>query len=85
MSDLLSHLFTKFNSTINDTNVNQSMNIPKSNKLYDKSMYIIIVNKSYKDILLTQDELSFMETLPSKKLEIILNINRNNRSCDAKS
>lgn len=51
----------------------------------DKSMYITIVNKSYKDIQLTQDELSFLKTLPSKKLEIILNINRNNRAYDKTS
>ena len=57
----------------------------KTIKPCDTSMYITIVNKSYKDIQLTQDELIFLETLPSKKLDIILNINRNNRACDAKS
>ena len=85
MSDLLSHLFTTFNIMVDDDdkNINQRVNSPKSNK-HEKSKYITIINKSYKDILLTPDELSFLETLPSKKLEIILNINRNNRSCDAK-
>lgn len=78
MSDLLRYLFTKSNTIVDDTPT-------KSNKLYDKSMYIKIVNKSYKDILLTPDELFFLKTLPSKKLEIILNINRNNRACDKSS
>lgn len=75
MSHLLRYLF---NSTVDDTP-------SKSKKQYDKSVYITIVNKSYKDIQLTQDELIFLETLPSKKLDIILNINRNNRACDVKS
>jgi hypothetical protein len=80
MSVLFSHLFN--NSIIPD---NQSTDIPKSKKLYDKSMYITIVNKSYKDILLTPDELSFLETIPPKKLGIIVNINRNNRLYDKTS
>ena len=54
----------------------------KSKKTYDTSKYITILNKSYKDILLTPDEMSFLETIPRKKLNIILNINRNNRSRD---
>ena len=81
MSVLFSHLFTRSNSIVPDI---QSINIPKSNKQYDKSMYITIVNKSYKDILLTPDELSFLETIPPKKLGIIVNINRNNRSYEVK-
>ena len=79
MSVLFSHLFN--NRILPD---NQSINIPKSNKQYDKSMYITIVNKSYKDIRLTPDELSFLETIPPKKLGIIVNINRNNRSYEVK-
>ena len=79
MSVLFSHLFN--NSIVPDI---QSTDIPKSKELYDKSMYITIVNKSYKDILLTPDELSFLETIPPKKLGIIVNINRNNRLYEVK-
>ena len=66
----------------------QSMNpaldpfMTKSKRTYDTSKYIKIVNKAYKDILLTPDELSFLETIPRKKFNVILNINRNNRSRD---
>ena len=54
----------------------------KSKKIYDKNKYFQILNKSYQDILLSADEMSFLETIPRKKLNIILNINRNNRSFD---
>lgn len=59
--------------------------LTKYKKTYDKSEYIKILNKSYKDILLTPDEMSFLETIPRKKLNVILNINRNNRARDKPS
>jgi hypothetical protein len=87
MSALVRDVFPK--STIEeDKERSQSMNhaldpfMTKSKKPYDTSKYITILNKSYKDILLTPDEMSFLETIPRKKLNIILNINRNNRSRD---
>ena len=87
MSALVRYLFPKSNID-GDTDSRQSMNpvldpyLIKYKQTYDKSKYIKILNKSYKDILLTPDELSFLETIPRKKLNVILNINRNNRSRD---
>jgi len=85
MSALVRYVFPK--STIEeDKERRQSKNhaletyLSKSKKTYDTSKYITILNKSYKDILLTPDEMSFLETVPRKKLNIILNINRNNRA-----
>jgi len=75
-------LFPKSNIDA-DKELRQSMNphtTSKSKKIYDNSKYIKILNKSYKDVLLSADEMSFLETIPRKKLNIILNINRNNRS-----
>jgi hypothetical protein len=80
-------IYPKSNIVV-DADIKQSMNPAldpytiKSKKIYDKSKYIKILNKSYKDILLSADEMSFLETIPRKKLKIILNINRNNRSSD---
>ena len=82
MSAMVRYLFPKSNIDA-DKELRQSMNphtTSKSKKRYDKSKYIKILNKSYKDILLSADEMSFLETIPRKKLNIILNINRNNRS-----
>jgi hypothetical protein len=59
--------------------------LSKYKRTYDKSKYITILNKSYKDILLTPDELSFLETIPRKKLTVIININRNNRARDKRT
>jgi hypothetical protein len=84
MSALVRWLFSKGNTAV-DTDINQSMHphtTSKSKKIYDTSKYIKILNKSYKDVLLSADEMSFLETIPRKKLNIILNINRNNRSFD---
>jgi len=87
MSALVRYLFPKSNIG-GDNNRSQSINpaldpfLSKYKKTYDKAKYIKILNKSYKDILLTPDEMSFLETIPRKKLNIILNINRNNRSFD---
>lgn len=87
MSALVRYLFPKSNID-GDTGTRQSMNpvldpyLTKYKQTYDKSKYIKILNKSYKDILLTPDELSFLQTIPRKKLNVILNINRNNRSRD---
>jgi hypothetical protein len=86
MSALVRYLFPK--SNIEDKDFRQNMNpaldpyMTKHKKTYDTSKYIKILNKSYKDILLTPDELSFLETIPRKKLNVILNINRNNRARD---
>lgn len=88
MSALVRYVFPK--STIEEDKESrnyrsQSMNdsfMTKPKKTYDTSKYITILNKSYKDILLTPDEMSFLETIPRKKLNIILNINRNNRARD---
>jgi len=91
MSALVRYVFPK--STIEEdkerrNDRSQSMNhaldphMRKSKKTYDTSKYITILNKSYKDILLTPDELSFLETIPRKKLNVIININRNNRARD---
>ena len=82
MSAMVRYLFPKSNIDA-DKELRQSMNphtTSKSKKRYDKSKYIKILNKSYKDVLLSADEMSFLETIPRKKLNIILNINRNNRS-----
>jgi hypothetical protein len=87
MSALVRYLFPKSNID-GDTGTRQSMNpvldpyLTKYKQTYDKSKYIKILNKSYKDILLTPDELSFLQTIPRKKLNVILNINRNNRARD---
>ena len=87
MSALVRYLFPKSNIGENKER-RQSMNpaldphMTKYKKTYDKSKYITILNKSYKDILLTPDELSFLETIPRKNLNVILNINRNNRPRD---
>jgi hypothetical protein len=87
MSALVRYLFPKSNID-GDNEFRKSMNssldphMTKSKKMYDKAKYIKIVNKSYKDILLTPDELSFLETIPRKNFNVILNINRNNRSHD---
>ena len=87
MSALVRYLFPKSNIDL-DKEFRQSMNpsldphMTKYQKMYDKAKYIKILNKSYKDILLTPDELSFLETIPRKKLNIILSINRNNRTRD---
>jgi hypothetical protein len=79
---MVRYLFPKSNIG-SDTELSQSMpHTKKSKKIYDKAKYIKILNKSYKDILLSADEISFLETIPRKKLIIILNINRNNRSFD---
>ena len=85
MSAMVRYLFPKSNISA-DKELIQSMNpsldpyTTKTKKIYDKNKYLKILNKSYKDILLTPDEMSFLETIPRKKLNIILNINRNNRS-----
>ena len=82
MSALVRWLFPK-SDIVADTDIKQSMNhhtTSKSKKIYDKNKYLKILNKSYKDVLLSADEMSFLETIPRKKLNIILNINRNNRS-----
>jgi hypothetical protein len=87
MSALVRFLFPK-NNIVVDTDIKQSINpaldpyTTNPNKIYDKNKYFKILNKSYQDILLSADEMSFLETIPRKKLNIILNINRNNRSCD---
>lgn len=78
MSSMVRYLFPKSNIGPD----NELSHTKKSKKIYDKSKYIKILNKSYKDILLSADEMSFLETIPRKKLKIILNINRNNRSFD---
>ena len=94
MTALVRYLFPKSNIEEDKERRNdrrQSMNpaldpfMTKSKRTYDTSKYITILNKSYKDILLTPDELSFLETIPRKKLNIILNINRNNRARDKPS
>lgn len=94
MSALVRYLFPKSdigeendikrNDIKNDRRRNTAMDpyLTKYKKTYDKSEYIKILNKSYKDILLTPDEMSFLETIPRKKLNVILNINRNNRARD---
>lgn len=82
MSAMVRWLFPKSNIDA-DKELRQSMpHTKKSKKIYDNSKYIKILNKSYKDVLLSADEMSFLETIPRKKLNIILNINRNNRSFD---
>ena len=84
MSAMVRWLFPKSDIEA-DKELRQSMNshtTSKSKKIYDKNKYLKILNKSYKDILLSADEMSFLETIPRKKLNIILNINRNNRSFD---
>jgi hypothetical protein len=80
---MVRYLFPKSNIVV-DTDIKHELepHMTKSKKIYDKSKYIKILNKSYKDILLSADEMSFLETIPRKKLNIILNINRNNRSFD---
>ena len=82
MSALVRYVFPK--STIEEDKERRQSSLDpfmsKSKKTYDTSKYITILNKSYKDILLTPDEMSFLETVPRKKLNIILNINRNNRA-----
>jgi len=76
MSALVRWLFPKSNIAV-DLDCNK-----KSKKIYDKNEYLKILNKSYKDILLSEDEISFLETIPRKKFNIILNINRINRTFD---
>jgi hypothetical protein len=84
MSVLVRYVFPK--STIEEDKERRKTSLEpylsKYEKTYDTSKYITILNKSYKDILLTPDEMSFLETIPRKKLNVILNINRNNRSRD---
>ena len=92
MSALVRYVFPKStidedkdirNDTRNDTRKPAlETYLSKSKKTYDTSKYIKILNKSYKDILLTPDEMSFLETIPRKKLNVIININRNNRARD---
>jgi hypothetical protein len=84
MSVLVRYLFPKSNIEENNDIRKTSLEpyLSKSKKTYDTSKYITILNKSYKDILLTPDEMSFLETIPRKKLNVILNINRNNRARD---
>ena len=80
MSAMVRWLYPKSN-IVPDVDINQSMaHTKKSKKIYDKTKYLKILNKSCQDILLSADEMSFLETIPRKKLNIILNINRNNRS-----
>ena len=83
MSALVRWLFPKSDIGL-DTDIKHELDThaTKSKKIYDNSKYIKILNKSYKDVLLSADEMSFLETIPRKKLNIILNINRNNRSFD---
>ena len=83
MSALVRYLFPK--SDVGGDKHSRNPHMTRNKKTYDKSEYIKILNKSYKDILLTPDELSFLETIPRKKLNIILNINRNNRARDKPS
>ena len=82
MSAMVRWLYPKSNIVV-DTDIKHELEphtTSKSKKIYDKNKYLKILNKSYKDILLSADEMSFLETIPRKKLNIILNINRNNRS-----
>ena len=80
MSALVRYLFPK--SNIDGDKHSRNPHMTRTNKTYDKSKYLEILNKSYQDIILSADEMSFLETIPRKKLNIILNINRNNRARD---
>lgn len=88
MSALVRYLFPKSNIDEDKERRNDIRKpalgpyMAKYKRTYDKSKYITILNKSYKDILLTPDELSFLETIPRKQLHVIININRNNRARD---
>ena len=83
MSALVRYLFPK--SNIEGDKPRRNPHMTRTNKTYDKSKYLEILNKSYKDIILSADEMSFLETIPRKKFNIILNINRNNRARDKPS
>jgi hypothetical protein len=84
MSALVRYVFPKSSIDVDNDIRKTSLEpyLSKYEKTYDTSKYITILNKSYKDILLTPDEMSFLETIPRKKLNVILNINRNNRARD---
>jgi len=84
MSALVRYVFPKSSIDVDNDIRKTSLEpyLSKYEETYDTSKYITILNKSYKDILLTPDEMSFLETIPRKKLNIILNINRNNRARD---